>query len=438
MTLRIFWRCCACAWVVMVAVAARGADAPPGRRVMKYVTTYVDSQAWMVMAPTEGGTSVKLMIPPEVRSKTHYLNPGDLVSVSTKVGSMGIETITDIAAYDGPKGMVSPRAAILEGVGEEKVGATVFTAVKLNRFGVKKSALVPNRPGLGGKPAPDAALLEKINAIKPGEVVEVEVAPGTIKGTMMLLDIDEYREAQVGEFVKLTTVSEAGKMLPGVILNLNDEPKTFILPVAAAGAANPAAANVNAFVRKLKAGTFIEFTARPVKGQQMIRDARLDVHWRPSGADDEELVATFCLLRFNRTRGGYVYVYAYQGSSRPDDKLIESGLRKAIFSNASASKLQLGPTQREQLRTALDQRTQRVDLTQPERDQLVQLYKTFRDAGNDAERNRVEQQLIGAAIELSNRCRRDVEPRFMLLRSLLSKEQLEEVRVLGAARGTTP
>src|SRR5437868_3984412 len=87
--------------------------------------------------------------------------------------------------------------------------AKLERTVKLKRFGQAQEALIPNRPIAGGKPGPDPVLIEKIKPLKEEDCVEVEIQPAT-RGTPTLLDIDLYREPQLGEFVKLDTIKEGG------------------------------------------------------------------------------------------------------------------------------------------------------------------------------------------------------------------------------------
>src|SRR5207248_3199848 len=111
-----------------------------------------------------------------------------------------------------------------------------------------------------------------------------EFQPAT-RGTPTLLDIDVYREPQLGEFVKLDTIKEGGKSLPGIVMNVDDTPQTLALPAAAPGAPlTPAQSAAVALVRKLKPGSYVRFTARDAAGHSTLRDVKLDGVMQAGGA----------------------------------------------------------------------------------------------------------------------------------------------------------
>jgi hypothetical protein len=248
---------------------------------------------------------------------------------------------------------------------------------------------------------------------------------------LTLVDVDVYREAELGEFVRLTNVQAGGRSVAGIELTVGDVPKTYALP--AGGGAGSAAA-VNGLARKLKAGNFVYFVAREeaADATPVVRDMRLDYRMGATAENASELVTTFCRIQF-WTGTSDTYAYFYPGSSRKDDQVLERGVRSIVRNTTEQARLKLDALQVSQLQNALELRVEANGREVPQgvKDQWVKIYKAWMGAGDDAERLRIEQQMGWAAQELSRQWRAEVETKYIAMRTTLKGDQLEEVMKLG-------
>src|SRR5258706_4415483 len=424
-------------WAFTVHV--RAADAPKAPETAQHTVKLVMTMSeganaqYIYVSPPEGGASVKLLVSGDAKKKYSSLFTlrGELINVTVKAGGQATDMVTAIDKFDGPREMKSPKAYVFEGTSEQKVGLQQMTVAKLTRFGQTKEAAIPNRPVPGGKPAPDPVLVERLKNLKTGDVVEVELTAGPARGTFTLIDVDTFREPQVGEFVKLDTIKEGTKSIPAIVLNVTDEPQTIALP--ASGSARPNDAAAVALAPKPRAGTYVRFTARDDGAHSTLRDLRVDGSMEASYSGRYEFVSTFIRIQYY-IYGADVEVYFYPRAGRPDDQLIEKGLRYALYNRSDASRIGLKPDQIDQFKKILETRLESPDADEfmvREKMQWAKAYKAWNGARDEVERARIEEQMAFAAQDVAGRWRKDVEGKFTILKSLLDSTQLDEVRKLG-------
>jgi hypothetical protein len=422
-------------------IPSRAADAskPPDNapQTVKLVATSSEAGAqYIIVSPPEGGTTVKLLLSGDAKKKYSSLFTlrGELINVTVKSGGgQSTDMVTAVEKFDGPREFKSPKAYVFDGTSEQKVGLQTMTVAKLTRLGQTKEAAIPNRPvpGAAGKTAPDPVLVERLKNIKTGDVVEVDLTAGPARNTLTLVDVDIFREPQVAEFVKLDTIKEGTRSIPAVVLNVLDEPRTFALPSGTPLRPNDAA--TVAFARKLRPGNYVRFTARDDGGHSTLRDLRIDGSMEATYRGQYEFDSTFIRVQF------YVYgadtdIYFYPRAGRPDDQLIEKGLRYALYNSADARRVGLDTDKVDQFKKILETRLESNDsddLMVREKMKWTKAYKAWNAARDDAERARIEEQMAFAAQDISGRWRKDIEGKFTILKSLLDAKQLEEVRKLG-------
>jgi hypothetical protein len=434
-------------WVAVLLAAAalplRAADAPKaataaGQHVVRYVATLGESAdgvntLYLYFTPADGGAIRKLAIAGNAQQKVVFSDRGDLIRVTLKPGPSGSDVVASAVPFDGPKGLKSPRAYVFEGLGEQKVGVQTHATAKLTRLGQAREALIPNRTALGGKPAPDPVILDRLKAAKVGDVVEVELAPvAGARNTFNLLDVDAYREPVDGDFVKLETVKEGNKAFPGVTLLVDGLPKTYALPGAGPGSpVTPAGAAIQALVKRLRPGYGVRFVARD-DPRSTLRHLQVDGQMEPSGGGEFTVVSTYVRVDFNRSSTTtYVYVNPY--ANRAADQQLEFGVSRVCNSADEANRLKITAVQLQPLRTALANRVVRTDagVTAQERTQWANAYAAWKGAADEAARVRVEQELLLAAQETSLRWRKDFDARNTIMRSILTAEQLDAVMKIG-------
>jgi hypothetical protein len=423
---------------IALTIPSRAADQtkPPdtASHTVKLVATTSDAGAqYILVSPPEGGASVKLLLSGDAKKKYSSLFTlrGELINVTVKPGGgQSTDMCTAIEKFDGPREMKFPKAYIFEGTSEQKVGQQMMTVAKFTRFNQTKEAAIPNRPVPGGKPAPDPVLIERLKNIKTGDVVEAELTAGP-RGSFTLVDVDIFREPQVGEFVKLDTIKEGTRSVPAMVLNVLDEPQTIALPSGTA--MRPTDAAAVSLARRLKSGTYVRFTARDDNGRPTLRDLRVDGAMEGTYSGRYEFVSTFIRIQYY-IYGADIDVYFYPRAGRPDDQIIEKGLRYALYNSSDARKVGLDPDKVDQFKKILETRLESNDsddLMVREKMQWVKAYKAWNNARDDTERARIEEQMAFAAQDMSGRWRKDIEGKFTILKSLLDPKQLEEVRKLG-------
>jgi hypothetical protein len=409
---------------------------PPTQRTVKLLTPANESDAryiWITAA--EGGPPVKLLLTGDAKQKYSALfqHKGELIDITVKPGGQATDMVTSVSKFNGPAGMKSPRAYLFQGTDERKLGTQPQTVVKLSRFGQTKEAVIPNRPGPGGRPAPDPVLFERVKSFKNGDCVEVELGAGVGRDALKLLDIDIYREPVFGEVVKAEMVKVGTRPAQAIVLSVADENKTFLLPWRLP--LSPRAQAIVTLARKLKPGNCVLFTAGEDGDHSTLSSLRLDGAMRVGpGGEGNEFEVTFMTVRFY-TDGAETSAYFYpRRNGRPDDGVIDAGLRKALYIKANAERLNLKPNQVERLKKILNDNPQYrlpEDVRVRERSMWSKAYAAWQNARDDAERERIEQEMALAAQELSKHWQEEAEGRLTLLKSFLNDQQLAQVREMG-------
>ena len=414
-------------WTIGSAAQDKAAGAGEQKRVMRFVGFYYDSHGWVVVTPPAGGPALRLMMTDECRSNARGPGPASrLVWVTARPGAKGIEMATAVAPFDRPNQLEAPSAYQFDGLGEDKVGAVKITVVKLSKFGESSTLPLANKPGPGGKPAPDPALLKKLEAFNPGDVVEVEVQTSGRKLT--LLDVDKYRAPRVAEFVKSGPIpGSGGKRVPGVTLRGEDGDVQYSIP-----AAGPRAVALNALVRRLKPGALVRFTARDEDKPPVLRDLRFDVEVRPTADGQLDIVAPFCRVSLS-SHSTSTYCYVYAESNRPGDKALIAGCRRLTLDANEQMRVKLSRAEAQRMKAVLEPQIDPEDrrMTPRELSEFQQLYRAWLQSEGEPERARLEEQMIAGAMELSNRFRKDADLRIVTLKGMLSPEQLAAAKKLG-------
>ena len=409
-------------------------DTPPTKRTVKLLAP--DSQAdtmYVWVSAPEGGPPVKLLLTGDARKKFGDLFQirDELLDVTVKPGGQATDMVTSISKFKGPAGLKSPRAFLFDGVTERKLGTQTQTVVKLSRFGQTKEAVIANRPGPGGKTAPDPVLMERVRGLKTGDCVEVELGAGVGPDAARLLDIDTYREPVMGEFVKAETVKVGTRPMPAIVLTVAEERKTFLLPSRLP--LTPGEQAIVALSKRLKPGYSVRFTAREEGDHSTLASLRVDGRMRMIFGGRHDFESTFMGVEFYG-RSTTEAAFHTQRFGRPDDTRVEAGLRKALWSSPTAGPLNLKPDLVTKLKDIInDDPPYRLpeDVRVREQAMWVKAYEAWQNARSDTERERIEQEMALAAQELGKPWKDQAEGRMALLKSFLDDKQLEKVREMG-------
>jgi hypothetical protein len=109
-----------------------------------------------------------------------------------------------------------------------------------------------------------------------------------------------------------------------------------------------------------------------------------------------------------------------------------------LESDAESERIKLTPDQIKQLNAALDLKLARDKPNAAEKSQWLTAHAALLNAHDQAVRAKIEQDMLWAAQDLSARARKEVETKYNLIRTVLTPEQLEEVKKLGERNRTAP
>jgi len=429
------------ATLVLALAASVSAVDSPGKatapQTVRFLAPASEAQTeYIFVSPPEGGQPVKLLLTGDAKKKFGALfqHRDELIDITVKPGGgQATDMVTSLSSFKGPAGMKSPRAYIFDGLSERKLGTQSQPVIKLSRFGQTKEAVISNRPGPGGKSGPDAVLLERVKGLKQGDCVEVELGPGGGRESFKLLDIDVYREPVLAEFVKAATVKVGTRPMPAIVLNVADEEKTLLLPSRLP--LSPGEQAIVTLSKRLKPGYCVLFTAREEGDHSTLVSLCVDGRLRMGvGRNGEEFESTFMSVQFYDDGAETNVYFEPRRYGRPDDTKIEMGLRKALWNNSSAGRLNLKPEQVERLKKIVNDNPQfrlAEDAQVRERPMWLKAYQAWQNARNSAERGRIEQEMALAAQALGRPWKEEADGRAAMLKSFLDEKQLAQVREMG-------
>lgn len=402
-----------------------------------------DNDAYIVVAPPEGGKPVRLNVTAEYRRRLGSLGGerGELVTIT-----LAGEQVSGVTKFEGPRELKNPNTYVFDGLAQKTIAGAARPTVKLSRFGNTLEALVPVRPGLEGmQPQPDEAMMERIKGLAQGAAVQVELGPTPIaaaKNMPTLVDISIPQTPRGADFLKLSTIKDdAGKPLQAIVLEIDGAQETFALPAATPQTPSPAAAAITATARRLKPGYGVHFATTDGK-IPVLRDLKLDGHVEAAGEKSLHIRSTYLRVEVSEnrfSRGGDGMDVNYRpGVDRTEDEVLTRGVAKVLESDQEISRLKVTPEQVRFLTSAADSLGRRRDErpTPTERQQWITAYRAWFNAANDAARLKVEQEMIAAAQELSLRLRKDYQDALFLMRTTLNSEQLPAVKELGKENRT--
>jgi len=187
-------------------------------------------------------------------------------------------------------------------------------------------------------------------------------------------------------------------------------------------------------LRKLRPGMYVRFTAKDENQPPILREIRPDVEVRPSTTGQLDIIATFCRVNLS-SYSASTYCYVYPESYRPQDKTLIAGCRRLTYDFREQVKSGLSAIDAERIKAILDPPRTNMEedkkLTPRERAEYAQLYRAWLQTNSEAERARVEEQMLAGAIELSQRFRKEADFQIVTLKAMLSPDQLKAAKKLG-------
>jgi hypothetical protein len=410
--------------IVSLLFAARliAADRPPvatSVRILRLLSVDdAPGSERVLVAYPNASELVKLRVSHELLTKIYDMAHGHEIFLKATIrpdGKQGDEWLVNAEPYSAPAELAAPRAWIYDGLNDLK------SAVRLTKYEITIQALLSPH---------DAALRDRLQGFKPGDIVEVEL--NTARTPATLLDIDGYHAPHYGDFVKLQNVKNGGKMLSGIVLTVGEEQRTFLLPVAGPSAP-PSATAANVTAHKLKPGYQVLYTMRDVAegSDPVIRDLRLDV---VTGVNSlgTRFVAPFVTVGFNPPASGPTRVTTWKQFGHPDDIAFDNGIRLIVTFPDRAPKVGVNADDQKRIQAIRSTfQTQGFNLPAEEKAAFVAAYTAWREAKDPAQRERLEQQIDWAVAELSNRLRAEMESRLTLFRAFITADQMKMIIEMG-------
>lgn len=286
---------------LLLALAAGPAlanEAPTRTQVVRYVGTkkgrVMGKEVMLLVVALPGGNRTgELYVPnndwksskydplKEVATAVEALEKGDYVELEIE-DSQG-NPVKSVMKYEPKPGEESPTGYIYLGAEDEQKGKTPLKKVTLKKWGQEAAVMLPTVKGEDGTSGPDPKLLAVVDALTEGDVVDAEIKTGR---PATLLSIEPYKEPQTGTFTKLVDADVDGQKASAAELEAGGSKVTAVLPGKLVGKKWVTDGKVLAAVRKIKAGSDVEFRTRNEGDKVWLKSIRPAS--KMAGADSEK------------------------------------------------------------------------------------------------------------------------------------------------------
>lgn len=247
----------------------------------------------LAVEPVEGGRPVELVVPnkdmgargdkfdpiPQVADVVRGLKRGDTIKIELDE-SKPSPFVTYAKPYKLKPGESEPNAYVFENTFRKEEGRSTYTAVVLSRYEEHTTFAVQQRRDKEGDMASDAAILDLLQKLKTGEIVEAEIKDGG--RTPVLTGLERYAPPQTGKFVKMAEQDVDGQKAPAVELEREGKPLTALVAGKMQGKRWVADARVLAAAKKLKADADVVYRARDDEGKLWLKE----IQPAPKAADE--------------------------------------------------------------------------------------------------------------------------------------------------------
>ena len=251
-----------------------------GGEIMKFIkaekgSVHSRSCLQIYAQPVAGGAKLKLQVSNQDNNLKKYdpipahaevvkgLKSGDLIRITHKEGT-GMDIIHSISKFVPRPGEEKANHFVFGECVEEASKKKSQALIKVTKYEVEQTLLLPLKKGKDGKLAPDPKLLEAVKACTSGDVVETKTKKS--KGKLTLVSITVYVPPVCGEFVKLET-DEADPAAASVVVKVDEAEQTVALPVVK-GKADP---KLLASIKRLKAGQTVEYTTQKAEDKTVLK-----------------------------------------------------------------------------------------------------------------------------------------------------------------------
>lgn len=238
----------------------------------------------LAVEPLEGGRPVELIVPnrdmgarsdnkfdpiPQVADSLGGVKRGDTIKIEVE-DHRPRPYVTYAKPYKLKPGEEDPRAYVFENTFRKEEGRSTYTAVVLSRFDEHKTVAVQQRRDKDGDMASDASILELLQSLKAGELVEAEIRDS--RPVPVLTALERYATPQTGKFLKMTEQEVEGQKAPAVELERDGKPVTALVAGKLQGKRWVPDAKVLSAAKKLKPEAEVVFRVRDDGGKLWLKD----------------------------------------------------------------------------------------------------------------------------------------------------------------------
>ena len=258
-----------------------------GKQVMLLAFETLDGRPAELVVPNRdmGPKGNKFDPLPQVADVVRGLKKGDTVKIELD-DTKPRPFVTYAKPYKLKPGETDPKAYLFENTFRKEEGRASYTAVVLSRFDEHTTVAVQQKRDKEGDMASDTAILDLLQKLKTGEVVEADIREGG--RTPVLVSLERYAPPQNGKFVKMAEQDVEGQKAPAVELQRDGKPVTALVAGKMQGQRWVADAKVLAAAKKLKPDAEVVFRARDDDGKLLLKE----IEPAPKATDDSAASST--------------------------------------------------------------------------------------------------------------------------------------------------
>ena len=231
--------------------------------------------------PVAGGKPMELIVANHDMNKPDYnpvvntdhvnaLSKGDTIKV-TLDDSKPRPFVRYIDKYNLRPGEEEPGTFVFENTFPKTEGKITYTAVVLSKFDEFKTLAVQQKKDKEGYSGPDDAVMDVVNSLKTGDVVEADVREGR---TPVLVAIEKYTPLQTGKFLKVSDSDVDGQKAPAVELEVEGKPVTAVVQGELKNKRWVSDTKVLGVAKKLKPETEVVYRAREADGKVWLKEIK--------------------------------------------------------------------------------------------------------------------------------------------------------------------
>ena len=283
---------CAAAFGAVSPLPVRAQEKPYLKRVVRYVDHVDDGKVRYLGKPTmvlrveplEGGGPIDLYVPnrgqgdirndkydpiPQVAETVRDLKRGDVIKIEldhTKPRPF----VREADRYQLKPGESEPNVYVFKSNFRKEDGRSNYMAVVLSRFDEQTTVAVQQKRDREGDMVSEPAILELLQKLRAGELVEAEIKEGG--RTPVLTSLERYAPPQTAKFVRMSEAEVEGQKAPAVELQRGDKTLSATIVGKMQGKRWSPDSRVLSAAKKLKPDNEVVFRVRDDDGKLWLKE----------------------------------------------------------------------------------------------------------------------------------------------------------------------